>query len=218
MYEIFRWLALITAWPMQLVWFKRKIFYQDKEAQSRSVKGSALIISNHYSALDYMVNLYLFPGRKLHVVLSEMIFQLSKFFYFGMKCFGGIQAKRDVMGMGFIDEAVKVLEKGKMVQIFPEAYTNDVDKTMQPFKPSYILIALRSGAPIIPVITDGNYGLFKRVHVIIGKKIYLSDYCTSLNPSREEIQALNDMVFNKAQELKTELEARVEKEKRKRKK
>lgn len=213
MYEIFRWLALITAWPLQLIWFKRKTFYQDKKAQGRFVKGSALVISNHYSALDYMVNLFLFPGRKLFVVLSEMIFQLSKFFYFGMKCFGGIQSRRDVMGMGFIDEAVKVLEKGKMVQIFPEAYTNDDDKEMQPFKTSYILIALRSGAPIIPVITDGNYGLFKRVHVIIGKKIYLSDYCTSLNPTREEILALNDIVYAKAQELKAELEAKIAGEK-----
>ncbi|MBE7056548.1 MAG: 1-acyl-sn-glycerol-3-phosphate acyltransferase [Ruminococcaceae bacterium] len=213
MYEFFRWLALISAWPAQLIWFKKKIFYQDRKSQGRKVKGNALVISNHYSALDYMVNLYVFPGRKLYVVLSEMIYQLSKFFYFGMRCFGGIQSRRDIMGMGFIDEAVKVLEKGKMVQIFPEAYTNDKDKVMQPFKPSYIMIALRSGAPIIPVITDGNYGLFKRVHVIIGEKIYISDYCTSENPSREEIQKLNDMVFYKCLELQKELDTKIAGEK-----
>ena len=101
----------------------------------------------------------------------------------------------------------------KLVQIYPEAHTTD-DGNMLDFKPSYIMIALRAGVPIIPVMTDGNYGFFKRVHIIIGKKIYLTDYCTSLNPTREEIVALNEMVYAKAVELREELERRKKAKKR----
>ena len=72
------------------------------------------------------------------------------------------------------------------------------------------MIALRANVPIIPVIIDGNYGVFKRAHVIIGKKIYLTDYCTSLNPTREEILKINETVQNKALELKSELDRRVD--------
>lgn len=213
MYGFFRWLALITAWPAQVLFFKRKTYYEDKRTSNRFIKGGALIISNHYSVLDYMVNMFLFPCRKLFVVMAEMIFKRGKFFHWAMRCFGGIRSDRDIMGMRFIDESVRVLEKGKLVQIYPEAHISK-DGSMLDFKPSYIMIALRANVPIIPVMTDGNYGFFKRVHVIIGKKIYLSDYCASLNPTREEIVALNEMVRNKALELRAELDARVASNKR----
>ena len=112
------------------------------------------------------------------------------------------------MGMRFIDDSVAALEKGRLVQIFPEAHNTD-DGLMHEFKPSYILIALRAGVPIIPVMLDGNYGFNKRAHVIIGKPIRLSEYCSSLNPSREEIVALNEMVQEKAQALLDELHRRI---------
>ena len=208
-YELFRWLGLILAYPLQLIFFKRKTYYEDKKSQGRMVRSGALIISNHYSALDYMVNLFLFPFRKLYVVMAEFVFHKSKIFNFLTKFHGGIRSDRDLMSMRFIDDSVEVLEEGRLVQIYPEAHITE-DGKMHEFKPSYLMIALRADVPIIPVIIDGNYGLFKRAHVIIGKKIYLTDYCSSLNPTREEIVALNEMVEKKCHELKAELDRRIE--------
>lgn len=204
MYEFFRWFAIVTGWPFQALFFKRKTYYEDRKLQGIRVKGSALVVTNHYNILDYIMNVFLFFPRKLWVVLSEWIFQQSDFFYWGMKFFGGICADRETKSMSFVDKSAEVLEKGGLVQIFPEAY-NTPDGEMHPFKPSYVLIALRSGAPIIPVITDGNYGIFRRAHVIVGKKIYLRDYCSSVNPSREEIERLNSLIFDKCTELRTQL-------------
>lgn len=204
MYEFFRWVAVVTGWPFQALFFKRKTYYEDKSVQNRRVKGSALVVMNHFNILDYVMNVFVFFPRKLWIVLSEWIYQQSNFFYWGMKFFGGIKADRDIKSMSFVDESVEVLEKGGMVQIFPEAH-NTPDGEMHPFKPSYVLIALRSGAPVIPVITDGNYGFFRRAHIIIGKKIYLRDYCPTLNPSREEIERLNGIIFDKCTELRKEL-------------
>ncbi|MBR2849481.1 MAG: 1-acyl-sn-glycerol-3-phosphate acyltransferase [Clostridia bacterium] len=210
MREIFRWLALLSAWPVQLLVFKRKTYYEDRRVQGRRVRGKALIVSNHFSVFDYMVNLFLFPFRKLYVVYWP---QNSKRIRWGMKFFGGIVSDRDVMSLRFMDESVKVLEKGRVVQIYPEAYISE-DGRMDEFKPSYVLIALRAEAPIIPVITDGQYGLFKRVHLIIGKPIDLWDYCTSEDPTKEEIMALNDIVYKKCLELQRELEARKQNKRR----
>ena len=210
MREILRWLALLSAWPVQLLVFKRKTYYEDRRAQGRRVRGKALIVSNHFSVFDYMVNLFLFPFRKLYVVYWP---QNSKRIRWGMKFFGGIVSDRDVMGLRFMDESVKTLEKGRIVQIYPEAYISE-DGRMDEFKPSYVLIALRAEAPIIPVITDGQYGFFKRVHLIIGKPIDLWDYCTSEDPTKEEIMALNDIVYKKCLELQRELEARKQNKRR----
>ena len=209
-YELFRWIGLISGYPLQLLFFKRKTYYEDKSEQGRRVRGGALVISNHYSPLDYVMNMFLFPFRKLHVVMSEVTFRgrKKKLFKFLTKFHGGICSDRDIMGMKFIDDSVEVIENGGLVQIFPEAHIT-TDGDMHEFKTSYLMIALRSDAPIIPVIIDGSYGFFKRSHVIIGKKIYLSDYCTSLNPTKEEILALNDIVYKKSLALKEELDLKI---------
>lgn len=211
-YELFRWIGLLLAYPLQLIFFKRKTYYEDKKSQSRFIKGGALVISNHYSAMDYMVNLFLFPFRKLYVVMAEFVFHKSKIFNFLTKFHGGIRSDRDLMSMRFIDESVEVLENGGLVQIYPEAHIT-LDGNMHEFKTSYLMIALRANVPIVPVIIDGNYGFFKRAHVLIGKKIFLTDYCQSLNPTKEEIIALNEIVQNKCLELKSELDRCVNKRK-----
>ncbi len=206
MHEFFRWIALITGWPFQFLLFKRKTYYENRKKQGRRVRGGALIVSNHYSVFDYMVNLFLFPFRKLHVVYwPQRGTRQGRFFLWGMRFFGGIESDKLATDLHFMDKSVKVLEHKKLVQIYPEACIT-TDGQMHEFKPSYVLIALRADVPIIPVITDGNYGLFKRVHVIIGEPIRLCDLCTSENPSREEIRALNDMVYQKCLELKQILE------------
>ena len=215
-YELFRWIGLISGYPLQLLFFKRKTYYEDKSEQGRRVRGGALVISNHYSPLDYVMNMFLFPFRKLHVVMSEVTFRgrKKKLFKFLTKFHGGICSDRDIMGMKFIDDSVEVIENGGLVQIFPEAHIT-TDGDMHEFKTGYLMIALRSDAPIIPVIIDGSYGFFKRSHVIIGKKIYLSDYCTSLNPTKEEILALNDIVYKKSLALKEELDLKIKRKDKK---
>ncbi|MBR6772966.1 MAG: 1-acyl-sn-glycerol-3-phosphate acyltransferase [Clostridia bacterium] len=211
--EFFRWLALVSGWPMQLLFFKRKIYYEDPAEKNRRLRGGALIISNHYSVWDYMLNMFLFYGRKLNVVMIDRPYKKFKYFKPCMDCFGGICSNRDDMGMKFIDESVETIENGGLVQIFPEAQITS-DRKMLPFKHAYLMIALAADAPIIPVMLDGNYGVFKQAHVLIGKKIDLSDYSTELNPSREEISRLNAIVEGKCRGLKAELDKKNALEKR----
>lgn len=208
--EILRWYGLLSGYLLYLAYFKRKTYYEDKTVQNRRLKGGALIVSNHYHVYDFIVNAGLFPFRKLYVVLKSDIYE-HKFLAWGMSIFGGIRSDRDTMGMKFIDESVAHLRKGRIVQIFPEAYITN-DGKMREFKTGYLMIAQRADVPIIPVITDGNYGWKKRVHVIIGKPIRLSDYCPYVNPNREQITELNRIVQEKCLELQKELDRRIQAE------
>ena len=164
-YYLFWWLCIITGYPFQLLLFKRRTFYEDKSVQSLRVKGGALIISNHYHFYDYMMNMFALAPRKLNVVSSELAYK-NKLVAFGMRFFGGIQANRETRSMRFMDTAAEVIRNGKLVQIFPEAKITD-DGTVKPFKHSYIVIAHRANAPIIPIVTDGNYGFTKRASIMV---------------------------------------------------
>ena len=211
-YEIFRWFGLLTGWPVQLVWFTRKTYYEDRRTQGRFIRGGALIISNHYNVLDYIVNVFLVAFRKLYVIYAKTS---SKWAILGMNFFGGIPVDRSSYHMPFLDETIRLLKKGRLVQIYPEAHITR-DGNMLPFKPSYIYIAHRAGVPIIPVIIDGNYGLLKRAHVIVGTPIDLKKYNLGDHPNHDRIREINEEVQRKCHALKAELDARVKRDRSRR--
>lgn len=208
-YTVFRFIGLLSGYPIQWLFFKRRTFYEDK-SQTHIFKGGKLIISNHFSVIDYILTSFIVFPRKLSAVASEHPFK-NKILRFGMKFFGTIQCNRETRNMRFMDEAAAVIRKGELVQIFPEG-RNTIDGKIHEFKKSYLVIAHRASAPIIPIVTDGNYGIFKRTSVIIGKEIDVSKFFTSdrVTPTREELQRANDVVFAKVLELREELERRKE--------
>jgi len=202
-FEIFRWFGIVTGWPFQFLFFKRKTYYENKRSQGKYIKGGALVISNHFSVVDYIMNLFLVLPRKLFIVTAELAFR-DRYTAFGMRFFGGIKADRDTHSMRFIDDSTKVIRKGRIVQIFPEAHNTDTGE-IKDFKPSYLMIALRANCPIVPIIGNGRYGIFKRASVIIGEKIYLSDYCDTIDPTKEQIIAMNEAVRAKCLQLREQL-------------
>lgn len=211
-YEIFRIIGLITGYIPQLLFFKRKTYYADKKRTS--FKGGKLIVTNHFSMFDYVLSAFIVFPRKLNVVTSEMPFK-NKFLKFGMKFFGAIEANRETKNMSFIDKSVDVLKKGKLVQIYPEG-RNSPDGKMHEFKPSYTVIAHRANVPIILIITDGNYGIFKRTSVLISEEIDISEFIdkNSKITKKEDRNRLNEFIHNKALQMREDLE-KLKQQKRK---
>ncbi len=206
-FDIFRVIGMFLGYPIQWLFFKQKTYYEDKK-NPKTFKGGKLLISNHYNFFDYAVTSFMVFPRRLSAVTSEGPFKY-KFLRFGMKFFGAIECNRITKNMGFMDKAADVIKKGQLVQIYPEG-RNTPDGKIHPFKKSYLIIAHRAKAPIVPVITDGNYGIFKRTSVIVGNEIDVSKFFTTDRemPPREEIEKANEYVYNKVLELREELEKR----------
>ena len=220
LFDIFRWFAIIQGFWLYWLFFKRKTYYEDGDPRrkSRRFKGPKLIISNHYCVLDFMLNLFLVLPRKLWVVASEHAYR-NKLQGFGMRFFGGIPCDRRIRSMRFMERSVEVLKRGGLVQIFPEGKNTD-DGLIGPFYASYIVIAHRAGVPIIPIMTDGNYGFFKRTHVLVGNEIDLKDYITAEGPiiPRDQLESANEAIRDRVLALKADLDARVAAEKSKKSK
>lgn len=211
-FAVFRWIGTITGYPFNWIYFKKKVYYESGRNLKRRFRGGALVVSNHFSPMDYVSHVFLFFPRRLNVVAAEIGFA-NPFVRFGMRFWGGIQANRVTRSMRFVKQSAELIKKGQLVQIFPEGHNTD-DGAIKAFYPSYIAIALESGAPILPVITDGNYGLFKRTHIIIGEEIRLSeylspDYAKDYRSKMAEIDRLNGIVRQKVLALREELDRRV---------
>lgn len=205
MKDLLLWLAKLTGAIPAMLFFKRRTVYADRRSQSRRIKGAAVIVSNHTSIFDYMVMLYLFPWRTLHYLTAELMF-FNKALAWLMSCLGAVRVDRKSGEMSFIGEAVSLLKRGRVVGIFPEAYVSR-DGKIGEFKPSAAYIALKSGAPVIPVYCSGGYGLFKRVDTAIGERIYLRDYCPADDPTPEELGRLSAMLRDRVRELERQVAA-----------
>ena len=217
-YEFFRVLGVFLGYPLQLLFFKRKTFWEDKSATNLR-RGGKLIVSNHFNMFDYVLGCFIVFPRKLNAVASELAFR-NPLFRFGMKFFGTVEANRETRSMKFIDQSVDIINKGQLMQIYPEG-RNTPDGKIHEFKHSYLVIAYRAGCPIVPIVTDGNYGVFKRVRVYVGKEIDISPYFAESRaagkrtPTIEERERANEYVFSKVLELRQLLEDDKNKKKNK---
>lgn len=170
-YRAFNWFTKITAWPVQALLFRTKVHYENKEVQGRRVKGKAIIVCNHTSVYDYAVLLFVFFGRTLRTLMAEVLYEKP-----GLKQFltllGGIRVDRGEHSMYPLYRAEKLLNAGGTVLIFPESrLALPGEPRPLPYKEGAAWLALATGAPIIPVYTNGSYFRKKRAEVIIGEPI-----------------------------------------------
>lgn len=205
-YEIFRWIGVIIGYPFKWFFFKNKTYYENENVKKRT-KGGALVISNHFNPLDYVMLVFVFFPRKLFVVASEDAFR-NPFRKYGMRFWGGIKVDRRTNSMRFVSQSIKEIKKGHLVLIFPEGHNSD-DGTMKPFYPSYVLIANRADAPIVPIISDGNYGFFRRVHLMVGETIDIKQYLPEGKVTTEDMHSANEKVYQRMLELQAELHRRI---------
>ena len=216
------WFVKITGFPGEVIFYRKKIYYEDKKASNRKIKGGAIIISNHTDIYDYPLMMYTFPGRNLHVLVAEITYDMNSFMKWLLKGLGAIRVDRNNHDFAFMSQTTELLKKNKVVLIYPESRLPNEDEKdhLLEFKPSYIYSALESGAPIVPVYTNGIYGRQKklkkdRARVMVGKKIYVRDLYDSNKSEKENIESINAFVKNRILELKELLNNKVNAEKKK---
>lgn len=209
---IFNWFVKITGWlPYQLA-CRPKIYYEDKKAQSRRIKGKAIIAPIHHSVWDVATMMMVFWRRNPRCVVAELMFEKNCFMSFFLKSLGSIKADRTTNDFAFLEECEKTLNKGGVVEIYPESrIPKKGEETPLPFKPSTVYLALQSGAPIIPVYTNGKLFNKERTRVIIGKPIEAAALYDDALSEKENIQIINEYLRNRIIELKYELERQQEK-------
>ena len=198
-----RFFAKVTGFPQLWIYLRPKFYYEDKREKNRFKKGGAIIISNHTSLVDYFTLAITFPFRKQRVLVSEALYQHAIPALMS-RMMDDIVVHRERSDMSFMAEAEKTLKKKHCVTIFPEGHLMK-NGQVDTFRPSAVYLALRTGAPIIPTYIEPHYNSLKRTRIIIGKKIYLSDYCQKVNPSIEEVRELCEMLRKRVLELKRTL-------------
>ena len=155
-------------------------------------EGAQIIASNHLSYYDPIV-IALLLKRPIHYMAKEEFFQ-NKIFGKFLTSINAFPVKRGTADLGAIKNAIRILEKGEILGIFPEGTRRNVgtDVTAQA---GTALIAMKTGACVIPVACIGTQHKipFRTVKVVFGEPIkYDSENSRKINS--KELEALSKQI------------------------
>ena len=214
---MFNWFVKITGCIPQLLIFRTKVYYEDKAVQDRRIKGKAIVISNHNYLMDFAVTMFVFWRRTLRCAVAEIMYHKNFVMTGLLKALGCVRVEREGHDFSFLTKLNEILDKGGVVEMYPEArLPQKGEERPLEFKPSYVYLALESGAPIIPVYSNAKLFSKERERIIIGKPIHVDELYDKTLSEKENINNINTYVRSKIIELGKELE-RQEREARKEK-
>lgn len=115
--------------------------------------GPLLVVANHLSNADPPLLVIAFPRTIFFIGKSEL-FRLPVLGWL-LRRFGGFPVVRGSADRGAIRHALAVLDQGIAMGIFPEGGRSRT-AALVPAYPGVGLIALQSGAPVLPVAITGT--------------------------------------------------------------
>lgn len=193
------------------VFFRPRVYYVNKKVQKRRIRQSAIIISNHTYYLDGVLIGTLFYRDKIYSFTAKDLFtnKLKSWMMNGCRC---IPLDRTEVDATWMHKGVDVLRKGYPVCIFPEGksnYNGEIDE----FKPGFLLLAIRTKSPIIPMCIDGPYEFVvgQRQRILIGEPIYVEAPKDGVTKAflQEEAQKYRDLILHMQRELRKKHKRRI---------
>ena len=145
-----------------------------------------IFMSNHQSWFDIFV-LLIAVNTQYRFLAKKELFEVPVF-GLALRKSGAIpiDRKRLISAMRSIDAAAKQIRQGTSVMTFPEG-TRSKNGQILPFKSGVFYLALKAGAPIVPISIVGTAEIMPKqslkvnpgnVTVVIGEPIQVKDYST----------------------------------------
>jgi 1-acyl-sn-glycerol-3-phosphate acyltransferase len=181
-------------------------------------QGPAIIVANHTSPVDPMLlwtrHFAQFNKPRLRVIgfmMAKEYYDSSRIIRWVSNVMESIPVERSGRDMAPIREALRRLQNGHLLGLFPEGRLNVTSPTEQllPGETGVAWLALRSGAPVIPVFIcnaprcNSMVGMFfkpTRATLTYGPPIDLSKW-KSNKPSHADLVEVTDLIMDTLAEM-----------------
>jgi 1-acyl-sn-glycerol-3-phosphate acyltransferase len=142
-------------------------------------QGPLVMVSNHVNFLEApLIYTHLLPRRMAGFAKAEV--WRNPFLRFLAHLWGPIPLRRGAVDRSALRQALEALEKGLILVMAPEG-TRSGDGRLQRGNPGMVLLALRSGAPVLPMVHYGGELFWRNLvrlrrtdfHIVVGQPFYL---------------------------------------------
>jgi 1-acyl-sn-glycerol-3-phosphate acyltransferase len=161
----------------------------------RIPSGPCLFAANHTSTLDAPAVVGAIP-RRIAILLKESLFRFPIVGQaFRLAGFIPVERGHDSAIIS-LEKATASLRAGQSFLIYPEG-TRSEDGRLQRFKKGAVVMAIKAGAPIVPVACSGAHLLMRKRSLILRPGEILVEFLQPIDPrgfSLEDRDALNDLV------------------------
>ncbi|MDD2627711.1 MAG: lysophospholipid acyltransferase family protein [Clostridia bacterium] len=172
-----------------------RVEYINLDKDKKEIKGH-LLCANHNDWLDAVILWVM--ANDVKVMAKAELFKVPIWSWF-IKKLGAFPIRRGEKDFGSIYHAVKIVQAGSNLIIFPEGTRKAKLKNIKPKKgPVYIAIA--SGGKIQPVYIEGNKKMFRKVKVVYGDSYDLIKYKEQIK-DKELLNKLTKELMKKIYDL-----------------
>jgi 1-acyl-sn-glycerol-3-phosphate acyltransferase len=158
---------------------------------------ACLFAANHTSTMDAPAVVGAIP-RRIAILLKESLFRFPIVGQaFRLAGFIPVERGHD-SAVASLEKATEALRSGQSFLIYPEG-TRSNDGRLQKFKKGAVVMAIKAGAPIVPVACSGAHRLMKKRSLILHPGEILVEFLPPIDPSAfsmEERDTLNDLIHD----------------------
>ena len=169
------------------------LYYNPKIIGKKNIpkNGSIVIAGNHKHLYDQCLTI-IATKRMIHYMAKKEYFDNKKVSWF-FKSTGCISVDRAKKDSDAKNKAIKVLNDGGAVGIFPEGTRNKTSKTLLPFKFGAVSMASKTDSYIIPFGITGEYKFrSKNLTIRYGKPFKVNNM---------DLKEANDKLYNVVKDL-----------------
>lgn len=158
-----------------LNFFVQIIFPYKLIGKEKVESGKAcILVGNHYRIWDIIHMAYV-TKDPVHFIAKQELFE-NKLIGSIARKIEAIPVARDGQDVKAVMTALKYLKRGEVISMFPEGTRNRSNEELLPLKGGAALFAIRSKAPVYPVMTNGKTRLFRRTVILVGDAVDLSEF------------------------------------------
>lgn len=171
--------------------------------ENLAIRGKAIFVCNHISMVDPAVLAVMSP-RLIHFMAKAELFKnpVGNVLF---RLFLAFPVNRKQSDMASLKNAIRVLEKGKVFGIFPEGKRAVTDE-MDVFEKGAAFLAIRSGAPIVPVYISRNTYEKMHLRMAVGKPILVGSLVAT-TPKNKLIDVVTDEISDAMHVLQSTVES-----------
>lgn len=158
----------------------------------------AMLCPNHASNWDPVIIALRLPiDYHLNIMAKEQLFKIPLLKGL-LPLVGAFPVSRGNSDISAVKNAIRAIRSQENLLIFPEGTRVDTEGA-EPAKGGIAVIAIRTGATLVPVFVDGKKRIFHKTRLIFGEP-YTPTF-TGRHGTAEEVQEIADTVLRKAYDL-----------------